>query len=81
MFDTSQYSSPKGKKVANYSISYYYKPSDGMHVWKSGKLTRTGTNKYKSRKMRIRIYKKKLVITKGGEYNGTYKLKKRYPRP
>lgn len=81
MFDTSQYSSPDGKKVASYRISYYYKPSGSMHTWKSGELKRVGRNQYKSGRMRIRVYKKKLVITKGGEYNGTYKLKKRYPRP
>lgn len=61
-----------------YSISYYYKSSGGMHTWKSGKMKKIGTNKYKAGKMELRVYKKKIVITKGGEYNGTYKVKLRY---
>lgn len=61
-----------------YSISYYYKPSGGMHTWKSGKMKKIGTNTYKAGKMRLRVYKKKIVITKGGQYNGTYKVKMRY---
>lgn len=61
-----------------YSISYYYKSSGGMHTWKSGEMKKIGTNKYKSGKMIFQIYKKKIVITKGGEYSGTYKIKMRY---
>lgn len=61
-----------------FTISYYYKSSGGMHTWKSGHMKRIGKNRYKSGKMRFRVYKKKIVITKGGEYNGTYKIKIRY---
>lgn len=69
----------EGKSIKRpYSISYYYKPSGGMHTWKSGKMKKIGTNKYKAGKMRLRVYKKKIVITKGGQYNGTYKVKMRY---
>lgn len=66
-----------GKTLRPYSISYYYKAS-GYHIWKSGKMKKIGTNKYKAGKMRLRVYKKKIVITKGGDYNGTYKVKIRY---
>lgn len=78
---TNQYSSPEGKVKGNFTIYYYYKPSGGMHPWQDGKMKRVGTNKYKSGKMALRVYKEKIVISNGGDYSGTYKLKKRYPKP
>lgn len=81
VLQTAQYSSPEGKVKGNFTIYYYYKPSGGMRPWIDGTLKRVGTNKYKSGKMKLRVYKKKIVISNGGDYNGTYKLKKRYARP
>lgn len=77
---TNQFSSQKGKAKGTFTIYYYYKLSGGMNVWKKGNMKQVSKNKYKSGKMRLRVCKKKIVITKGGEYNGIYKLKKRYPR-
>lgn len=77
----SQYPTPEGKIKGNFYISYYYKPSGSMHEWLKKEMKRVGTNKYTAGKMKLRVYKNKIVITKGGDYNGTYKLKKRYPRP
>lgn len=75
----NQYSSPEGKTVGNYELMSCNLPSfTNIYVWKNGEIKRTGTNKYKSGKMNIRVYKKKIVITKGGKYNGTYTLKKRF---
>lgn len=67
-----------GSTKRPFTISYYLKSSGGMHTWKSGNLKSTGTNKYKAGKMRFQVYKKKIVITGGGEYNGTYNVKIRY---
>lgn len=75
---TNQFSSRKGKAKGTFTIYYYYKLSGGMNVWKKGNMKQVSKNKYKSGKMRLRVYKKKIVITKGGEYNGIYKLKKRH---
>ena len=54
----------------------------------SGELVKIGKNKYRSQKkgLTITVYKKKLVMkVSGSRYDkalrGTYKLKKRYPRP
>lgn len=75
----SQFSSPEGKKVGSYEMMSCDLPSfTNVYICKNGELTRVGKNKYKSGKMKIRVYKKKIVISKGGDYNGTYKLKKRY---
>lgn len=81
ILEASQYPTPEGKIKGNFYISYYYKPSGSRHEWLNKEMKRVGTNKYKAGKMKLRVYKKKIVITKGGDYNGTYKLKKRYPRP
>lgn len=70
--------SGNGKRKGDYQIYYWYKPSGGRHLWKSGNLKYVSVNRYKSGKMKFRIYKKKIVIANGGEYSGTYKLKRRY---
>ncbi len=84
VLNMAQYTSPDGPNgniSGKFRISYYYKPSGSMHPWKNGHLKHIGKNKYKCGKMRLRVYKKKVVIKNGGKYTGTYKLKKRYPLP
>lgn len=79
------YSSPEGKTVGNYEVYYYYKPSGGMKLWGDGEIKRTGKNKYRYSDIKFRVYKKKIVISgksaKSVGFDGTYKLKKRYPMP
>lgn len=81
ILDMQQYTSYDGGWHGQYGIHYYYKPSGGMHLWKNAQFKKVHTNKYKAGKMIFKVYKNKIVITKGGKYNGTYKLKKRYPMP
>lgn len=76
----NQYSSPEGKTVGNFKVQYYSSVSKGWHNWGGGEIKRIGTNSYKFGKYRFKIYKKKLVLKKAADLNGTYKLKKRYPR-
>lgn len=79
----SQYSSPEGRVVGSFEI-------DIPHFYNAynGELVKIGKNKYRSQKkgLTITVYKKKLVMkVSGSRYDkalrGTYKLKKRYPRP
>lgn len=81
----NQYSSPEGKTVGNYKVYYYYKSSGGMNLWGDGEIKRIGKNKYQYNDIKFRVYKKKVVISgktaKSVGFDGTYKLKKRYPMP
>ena len=79
----NQYSSPEGKNVGNFQIGipHFYKTYEG-------ELIKIGTNKYRSGKkgLTFKVYKKKVIVTVSGKkydkaLKGTYKLKKRYPRP
>ena len=73
----NQYSSPEGKEVGNYSISYLY-TATGSHPWGDGVVKKTSQkNVYRLGKMKMKVFKKKVVI-KNGDADGVYKLKKRY---
>lgn len=81
LFDFQQYSSPEGKEVGSFEIQYYMKGA-GYHNWGGGLIKKTGTNQYTlDGGMKLKVYKTKVVISKCKGYNGTYKLKKRYPLP
>lgn len=77
----NQYSSPEGKTVGNYQIYYYYKASGGMNLWSNGEIKKVAKNQYKCGKIKFNVSKKKVVVKKANDLNGSYKLKKRYPRP
>ena len=73
----NQYSSPEGKEVGNYSISYLY-TATGKHPWGDGVVKKTSQkNVYRLGKMKMKVFKKKVVI-KNGDADGVYKLKKIY---
>ena len=79
----SKYSSPEGRVVGSFEIDIPL-----FFNAYSGELVKIGKNKYRSQKkgLTITVYKKKLVMkVSGSRYDkalrGTYKLKKRYPRP
>ena len=67
----NQYSSPDGKDVGSYSISYLYTATGGSVKKTSQK------NVYRLGKMKMKVFKKKVVI-KNSDAAGVYKLKKRY---
>lgn len=82
----NKYSSPEGKKIGNFKLYYYFKPTDNWTLENKGELKKIGKNKYISTngKFIFKIYKKKLVITQSKQkkwLKGTYKLKKRFSRP
>ena len=73
----NQYSSPDGKDVGNYSISYLY-TATGKNPWGDGSVKKTSQkNVYRLGKMKMKVFKKKVVI-KNSDVDGVYKLKKRY---
>lgn len=80
LIELNKYSSPEGKEIGNYRVSYYSSVSGGDHDWGGSGLKKIGTNLYKGKRFVFKIYKNKLVLKKAGALSGTYKLKKRYPR-
>ena len=73
----NQYSSPEGKEVGNYSISYLY-TATGKHPWGDGVVKKTSQkNVYRLGKMKMKVFKKTVVI-KNGDADGVYKLTNRY---
>lgn len=77
VLELNQYSSPDGKDVGNYSISYLY-TATGKHPWGDGSVKKTSQkNVYRLGKMKMKVFKKKVVI-KNSDAAGVYKLKKHY---
>lgn len=89
--DMSQYSSPEGKEVGNFTLTETDMPASRIGSMESGTLKRIGKNKYRYKKGKLtltfKVYKKKVKVTQKGKgsgvyrknvFTGTYKLKKRY---
>ena len=74
----NQFSSPEGKVLGSFEVQYYSSVSKAWHSWGTKNIKRIGTNSYKAGKYRFKVYKKKLILKKAGDLNGTYKLKKRF---
>lgn len=81
ILEMNKYTSSKGKTVGNYKIYHYFVSSGEQELWEVGKLKKSKKNNvYNVGDMTFKVYKKKVVITKSGNMNGTYKLKKRAVR-
>lgn len=87
-----QYSSPENSAYGKDVGGFEFKGFKNKHKNTSGELYRKGKNKYQTREGFITvIVKKKSVVVKGGindwstgkfySLKGTYKLKKRTPKP
>lgn len=88
----NEYSSPEGKIVGNYEFKAITK---GYAGW-NGELKKIGKNKYQEKTpasvldgytLTFTVSKNKVVVKQKGQvlrgvnFSGTYKLKKRFPRP
>jgi hypothetical protein len=83
-----EYSSPEGKRVGGFEL----KPGARVYLAVDGELYKVGKNKYQYKEGKsiftFKVYKKKVIVKMNKtakknylDYSGTYKLKKRYPKP